>query len=121
MEVEAEHPDALRQIGGADFVAMPGFVDGHSHAGHGLVRNLGADDFPVWREACRYIYMDAAPLEFWQADARLSALERLKANHGQSTLPTQDRRNPAVRDRRHSIRSGRRCWDPANLHPAPAA
>ncbi len=39
----------------------------------------------------------------------------------QSALPTQDRRNPAVRDRRNDRRSGRRCWDPANLQPSPAA
>ncbi len=39
----------------------------------------------------------------------------------QSALPTQDRRNPSVRDRRHDDRSGRRCWDRANLRPSPAA
>jgi ActR/RegA family two-component response regulator len=39
----------------------------------------------------------------------------------QSALPNQDRRNPAVRDRRNDHRSGRRCWDPANLRPEPAA
>jgi len=39
----------------------------------------------------------------------------------QSALPAQDRRNPAIRDRRNDDRSGRRCWDPANLRPSPAA
>jgi hypothetical protein len=39
----------------------------------------------------------------------------------QSSLPTQDRRNPSVRDRRNDNRSGRRCWDPANLGTSPAA
>lgn len=70
---------AKREAGGPDFIALPGFVDGHSHAGHALVRTIGAEDFPVWREACRKIYMEGAPLSFWRAEARLSALERLKA------------------------------------------
>jgi ActR/RegA family two-component response regulator len=38
----------------------------------------------------------------------------------QSALPDEDRRNPAVRDRRKDMRSGRRAWDPANLQPAAA-
>ncbi len=78
-DIQAAYPEARRTVGGPDFVAMPGFVDGHSHAGHGLVRTLGADDFPAWRAACRSIYMDGAPLAFWRADAQLSALERIKA------------------------------------------
>lgn len=75
-------PNVARQIGGAGFLALPAFFDGHSHAGHGLVRTLGGDDFPVWRAACRTIYLHAAPLEFWEAEARLSALERIKAGVG---------------------------------------
>lgn len=70
---------ARERLGGVDFVALPGFVDGHSHAGHGLVRTLGGDDFPVWREACRTIDMGGATIDFWQAEARLAALERIKA------------------------------------------
>lgn len=77
--IEREFPEARRTLGGENFVAMPGFVDGHSHAGHGLVRMLGGDDFPAWREACRDIYMGGASMEFWQAEAQLSAIERLKA------------------------------------------
>jgi len=77
--LERDFPEARRRIGGREFVAMPGFFDGHSHAGHGLVRTLGADDFPAWRQACRDIYMHGATADFWQAEARLSAIERLKA------------------------------------------
>lgn len=55
--IARDFPIARQRLGGDDFVALPGFVDGHSHAGHGLVRTLGGDDFPVWREACRTIYM----------------------------------------------------------------
>jgi cytosine/adenosine deaminase-related metal-dependent hydrolase len=77
--IARDFPEARQRLGGDDFVALPGFVDGHSHAGHGLVRTLGGDDFPVWREACRTIYMGGATIDFWQAEARLAALERIKA------------------------------------------
>jgi len=75
-----------KRIGGSKFIAMPGFIDGHSHAGHGLVRTMGADDFPVFREACRKIYVESASLDFWAAEARLSGLERLKAGVTTSVL-----------------------------------
>lgn len=78
-KIEREFPQAAERIGGDFMAAMPGFIDGHSHCGHGLVRTMGADDFPLWREACRDIYLKAGSLDFWQAEARLSALERLKA------------------------------------------
>lgn len=79
-------PDIASHVGGDDFVALPAFFDGHSHAGHGLVRTLAGDDFPVWRQACRTIYLHAAPLEFWEAEARLSALERIKAGVGTAVV-----------------------------------
>ena len=78
-EIERRCPNPKRRIGGARFVALPGFVDGHSHAGHALVRTLGGDDFPAWRQACRDIYMLGATPEFWAAEARLASIERLKA------------------------------------------
>ena len=78
-EIERQFPAAKRRLGGDRFAVLPGFVDGHSHAGHGLVRSLGGDDFPVWRQACRDIYMLGATPEFWAAEARLSSIERLKA------------------------------------------
>ncbi|MGB7217206.1 MAG: hypothetical protein WBD07_00220 [Vicinamibacterales bacterium] len=69
-------------------------------------------------------YDPALAREIQRAGAFYEPKEALKHAIGaylQSELPPQDRRNPAVRDRRNSIRSGRRCWDPANLHPSPAA
>jgi cytosine/adenosine deaminase-related metal-dependent hydrolase len=77
-DVERDFPEAAERMGGAFMAALPGFIDGHSHCGHGLVRALGAEDFLPWRAACRDIYL-TAPAEFWRAEARLSALERLKS------------------------------------------
>ena len=79
IEIESKFQTFKRRIGGDRFAVLPGFVDGHSHAGHGLVRTLGGDDFPVWRQACRDIYMLGATPEFWAAEAHLSSIERLKA------------------------------------------
>ncbi|MCO4317887.1 amidohydrolase family protein [Phyllobacterium sp. 21LDTY02-6] len=77
---------ALKTVGGNHAIVMPGFIDGHSHAGHGLIRTMGSDDFPAFREACRKVYMESASLDFWAAEARLSALERLKAGVTTATL-----------------------------------
>lgn len=59
-------------------VVMPGLIDGHGHAGHGLVKTLGTD-IRRWNEATEKIYAGGSTPEFWQADAMLAGLERLKA------------------------------------------
>ena len=56
---------------------LPGLIDGHAHAGHGLVKTLGSGDSTAWSEACRIVYTTASTPEFWHAEARLAALERL--------------------------------------------
>jgi len=35
--------------------AIPGLIDSHSHAGHGLMRSLGAGDGNAWYDACAEI------------------------------------------------------------------
>lgn len=57
---------------------LPGFIDGHAHAGHGLVKTMGGGDSQAWSEACRIIYTLASPPAFWRAEAELAALERLR-------------------------------------------
>lgn len=56
---------------------LPGLIDAHAHAGHGLVKTLGSGDSAAWSEACRVIYTTASDPAFWRAEARLAALERL--------------------------------------------
>ena len=60
-------------------VAIPGLIDCHSHAGHGLVRSLGAGDGKAWFDACAQIYARYSTVEFWRAEAQLAQLERLKS------------------------------------------
>ena len=56
---------------------LPGLIDSHAHAGHGLVKSLCSGDGAAWMEACRVIYTQASSPAFWRAEARLAALERL--------------------------------------------
>jgi 5-methylthioadenosine/S-adenosylhomocysteine deaminase len=59
-------------------VVMPGLIDGHGHAGHGLLKSLGTDMPGEWYRACQRVYAEGSTEEFWRADALLTALERLK-------------------------------------------
>ena len=76
-EVEAKH-QADRVIDASGKVVMPGLIDGHGHAGHSLVKTLGAGRPGVWAETADRIYAEATDEEFWYADALLTSLERLK-------------------------------------------
>jgi 5-methylthioadenosine/S-adenosylhomocysteine deaminase len=63
--------DATRKI------IMPGLIDGHGHAGHGLVKSLGMDVgqfYPV-TEA---IYARGSTVDFWRAEALLTGVERVR-------------------------------------------
>lgn len=74
----AELPQAAaRIIDARGHAVLPGLIDGHAHAGHGLVKTLAGGDSEAWSEACRVIYTLASPPAFWRAEARLAALERL--------------------------------------------
>jgi cytosine/adenosine deaminase-related metal-dependent hydrolase len=68
---------AARIIDATGHAIMPGLIDGHAHAGHGLIKTLGGGNSAAWSEACRVIYTTASPPSFWRAEARLAALERL--------------------------------------------
>ena len=57
---------------------LPGLIDGHAHAGHGLLKSMGGGDTQAWMEACKTIYTLGSDEEFWYAEARLAALERLR-------------------------------------------
>ena len=57
---------------------LPGLIDCHAHAGHGLLKTLGGGDSDAWSNACETIYTVGSDEEFWYAEAKLAALERLK-------------------------------------------
>lgn len=66
-----ETMDAARKI------VMPGLIDGHGHAGHGLLKTLGTD-IGRWNGAAERMYARGSTPAFWEADALLTGLERLK-------------------------------------------
>ena len=56
-------------IDGRRMVALPGLIDSHAHAGHGLVKSLGAGDSALWFQACETIYSEGSSEAFWAAEA----------------------------------------------------
>jgi 5-methylthioadenosine/S-adenosylhomocysteine deaminase len=71
--------DDTTHLDAAGMLILPGLIDCHGHAGHGLIKTLGGGRGDLWFEACREIYTVGSTPEFWQAEALLSALERIKA------------------------------------------
>ena len=60
-------------------IVMPGLIDAHAHGGHGMIKTVG-ENLPTrtWFELADFIYFRSTSEAFWAAEARLSALERLK-------------------------------------------
>jgi len=74
----AELPTTAAQVIDARGKAvLPGLIDSHGHAGHGLIKTMGSGDSAAWFNACGHVYTHASPPAFWRAEARLAALERL--------------------------------------------
>jgi cytosine/adenosine deaminase-related metal-dependent hydrolase len=76
-EVLARH-QAPKIIDASRKAVIPGLVDAHAHAGHGLIKTLGAGDSDAWNDACEVAYTVASTPDFWRAESRLAALERLR-------------------------------------------
>ncbi|WP_210485947.1 amidohydrolase family protein [Microvirga antarctica] len=76
-DVMAAH-QAPTVIDARNKIVMPGLIDGHAHAGHGLIKTMGGGDSEKWYDACHAAYTVASTPEFWRAEARLAALERLR-------------------------------------------
>jgi cytosine/adenosine deaminase-related metal-dependent hydrolase len=57
---------------------LPGLIDVHAHAGHGLIKTLGLATDSGWEDTCHTAYTIASDAEFWAVEASLSALERLR-------------------------------------------
>lgn len=74
--IAARH-SAPRTIAAHGHAVLPGFIDVHAHAGHGLVKTIGGGDSAKWTEAVETIYPRATTPAFWGAEAALSATERL--------------------------------------------
>ena len=67
---------SARLIDAAGCVIMPGLVDAYGHAGHGLIRGIF---HPEHGWPSQHLYWHATTPEWWHAEARLAATERLRA------------------------------------------
>ena len=68
---------AGRTIDTTGKVLIPGLIDVHAHAGHSLIKTMGMEQAGHWEEICNAAYTTGSTPEFWYAEARLAALERL--------------------------------------------
>lgn len=76
-EIAARHT-APRVIDAARRAVLPGLIDGHAHAGHGLIKTMGGGRSDLWYDACEQAYTVGSTEAFWRAEAQLAALERLR-------------------------------------------
>ncbi|MDO9527165.1 MAG: amidohydrolase family protein [Gemmobacter sp.] len=76
-DITRDH-SAPETIDAAGKVMLPGLIDVHAHAGHGLIKTMGMEQGNHWEDLCGEVYTTASPPEFWYAEARLAALERLR-------------------------------------------
>ena len=70
-------PDGCQTIDLDGAILIPGLIDLHLHAGHGLTKGLGGSA-SAWMAAVGDIYARHVDAAFWGADAALQALERLR-------------------------------------------
>ena len=70
---------AAKTINAYRKAVLPGLIDSHAHAGHGMLRTMGAGDPNAWMGACAVIYTSASDEQFWRAESAMTSLERLKA------------------------------------------
>ncbi|MCC2323046.1 amidohydrolase family protein [Cellulomonas xiejunii] len=75
--IDVEHSDVAERIGGPSFAVIPGLVDAHGHAGHSLLKTLGADRPDVWMDVVTPFYFARTTEEYWYLDGLLSAMDRL--------------------------------------------
>ena len=72
---------AERVIDATGMVLLPGLIDSHAHGGHGLTKTLGEGGIgpePEWDVLMERIYFQGSTPDFWETEALLSGLEKLK-------------------------------------------
>lgn len=68
---------AARSIDAKGGIILPGLIDAHGHGGHGLLKTIASDSSSLWGKVVTGAYYHFTDTDFWLAEGRLSALERL--------------------------------------------
>ena len=108
-DYQADSPPA-ETIDATGMVVMPGLIDGHGHAGHGLIKTLGTGPSGGWYPACEAIYAEGSDEQFWHAEAMLALLERLKFGTTGVGLVYCDRKGSCVRSEQQRPGAWRRSF-----------
>jgi cytosine/adenosine deaminase-related metal-dependent hydrolase len=77
-ELSSSFPHAAKRIDARRKAILPGLIDGHTHAGHAMIRTAGAGDSPTWYDTVHKIYNHGSGTEFWRLEAAMAATERLR-------------------------------------------
>ena len=67
--------NAVKELDATNMVIMPGFIDTYAHAGHQMIKGIwhSIHGWPAGK-----MYFHAATKEFWEADAYLGAIDRIR-------------------------------------------
>ncbi len=121
-EIAARHPDK-QIIDCTGKLIIPGLIDAHGHAGHALIRSIGADSNALWMRIATPTYYHYVTRDYWYADGLVSGLERLCAGVTTSasiisSMPRSDDPQFAINHARAYAEIGLReiiCVGPAGL------
>jgi len=70
--------DADKVINAKNKVVMPGLIDAHGHAGHGLIKTICEHSSNEWEAFADRVYRHFTTKESWYVEGLLSAAEKLK-------------------------------------------
>ncbi len=76
---EARGFSAKKTVDCKHHAIMPGFIDTHSHGGHGLIRASLLGNTSDWMAAITHVYNHYAYDEYWYYEGRISALDKLRS------------------------------------------
>ncbi len=76
---QAAHFEAKKTVDCTDHAILPGFIDSHSHGGHGLIRGSLLNNTSDWMAAITHIYNHYTSDDYWYHEGRLSALDKLRS------------------------------------------
>jgi 5-methylthioadenosine/S-adenosylhomocysteine deaminase len=94
----AKYPEA-ETVDLSHTVIMPGLVDSHGHAGHGMTKAVAPGN--SWLPAIHPVYFQASDEEFWRAESYLSALEHIE--FGVTTSVSMTGSKPRIDEPRYAI------------------